>query len=146
MPNFTFMAVQWVYLLALAVWVGGMIAFITLVAPALVAALDRESAGRVVAVFLGRFRAAVTVAIALLAATSVAKFLLWETVTPWLLVRWGCLAGMTALALYDFGVISPKLAAAKAAGDTATFGRVHRVAVASMGLTVLLGLAALFFS
>ncbi|MDH4230075.1 MAG: DUF4149 domain-containing protein [Nitrospirota bacterium] len=147
MPNFAFMLVQWVYLLALMVWVGGMITFVVLFVPSLTTTLDRPTAGRVISAFLGYYRSAVTVAIALLTGTSVAKFLLWErNLTPWLTARWGCLAIMVVLVLYDFGTLAPRLAAAKAAGDQAAFARTHRTAASTMLLTLAFGLVALFLS
>jgi len=145
-PNLTYMAVQWGYLLALAIWLGGMIAFTVLFAPSLSAVLARADAGRVVGVFLGRFRVAVTVCIVLLVATSAVKFMMWETITPWLLLRWCALGGMMGLTVYDFTVLAPRLAAAKAAGDGAAFASLHKVAVATMGATMLLGMITLFVS
>jgi len=146
MPNFAYMAVNWVYLLALCIWLGGMIAFVVLFAPSLTAILSREVAGQVVSNFLGRLRPTVMVCIILLTITSAVKFGIWETVTPWLMVRWLALGGMAALAAYDFQSLAPRLAAAKAAGDGATFGRLHKTAVNTMGITMLLGLIALFLS
>lgn len=140
------MAVNWVYMLALCIWLGGMIAFVVLFAPSLTATLSREDAGHVVANFLTRLRPTVVVCIVLLTITSMAKYALWETTTPWLLMRWAALGIMAALAAYDFQVLAPKLVAAKAAGDTATFGKLHKSAVMTMGITMLLGLVALFLS
>lgn len=146
MPNFGYMAVHGAYLIALAVWVGGMAAFALLFVPSLLAALPRPDAARVITAFLPRFRAAVGVCVLVLLAASGAQFALWETLTPWLLARWAILAGMTALALYDFQVLAPRLAAAKAAGDTGGFARLHRAATTTMGTTAVLGLVALALS
>ncbi len=146
MPNITYMIVNWVYLLALAIWVGGMIGFVALFAPSLTAVLPRAEAGKVVGNFLGRFRMAVIVCILLLAITSAAKFVMWETITPWLLIRWSCLGGMAGLAAWDFKGLAPKLIAAKAAGDMETYNRLHKIAVMTMSMTLLLGLIALFLS
>ncbi len=146
MPNLSYMAVNWVYMLALCIWLGGMIAFVVLFAPSLTATLSREDAGRVVSAFLGRFRTAVIVCILLLAITCAAKFTLWETITPWLILRWAALGGMAGLAAWDFGMLAPRLAVAKEAGDTATFNRIHKTAVMSMSITLALGLLALFLS
>lgn len=146
MPNITYMAVNFVYLLALCIWLGGMIAFVVLFAPSLTQALSRDEAGRVVGIFLTRLRPAVMVCVLLITLACAAKFALWETVTPWLLARWAALGGMAALAAYDFRVLAPRLAAAKAAGEHATFGRLHKTAVNTMGATMLLGLVALFLS
>jgi len=146
MPNFTYMAVNWVYMLSLCIWLGGMIAFVVLFAPSLTAVLSREDAGHVVANFLTRLRPTVVVCIVLLTITSVAKYGYWETVTPWLLMRWMALGIMAALAAYDFSVLAPKLVKSKATGDTTTFGKLHKTAVKTMGLTMLLGLIVLFLS
>ncbi len=146
MPNLTYMAVQWTYLTALAVWIGGMVAFAALFAPSLTAVLERPQAGRVVADFLGRFRKVVIGCMVVLLVTSLIKFIAWENLTPWLLLRWGALAGMFGLAVYDFGSLAPRLAAARAAEDQATFGRLHKTAVSTMSATLLLGLLVLFVS
>jgi len=118
MPNLAYLAVNGTYVTALAVWVGGMVAFAFLFAPTLVAALPREDAGRVVAAFLPRFRNTVLLCVVVLLVTSGVKFALWEmNLSPWLLMRWAALAVMAGLAAYDFSILAPRLAAAKAAGD-----------------------------
>ncbi len=146
MPNFLYMGVQWAYLLALAIWVGGMIGFIVLFVPSLTDTLKREQTGAVIGNFLPRFRAAVSVCVGILVVTSAVKFALWETVTPWLLIRWSALGGMAGIAAYDFGILAPQLKAAKEAGDKKLFARLHTHATLTMGLTLLLGLVALFLS
>jgi len=146
MPNLGYMAVNGAYLAALAVWVGGMAAFALLFVPSLVAVLQRPDTARVIADFLPRFRAAVGVCVLVLLVASGAKFALWETLTPWLLARWAVLAGMAGLAAYDFQVLAPRLTAAKAADDTGAFARLHRTATTTLGITGLLGLAALALS
>lgn len=140
------MVVQTAYLLALAVWLGGMIVFGALFAPSLTAVLDREASGRVISVFLDRFKVAVGLSVMVITATSAIKFFYWENVTPWLLLRWLALGGMTGLALYDFLFLAPRLKAARETGDKETFARFHNKAVRTMGMSVLLGLVALFFS
>jgi len=125
MPNLTYMAVNGAYLAALA---------------------EPPAAGRVIAAFLPRFRAAVAVCIVVLLAASAVKFALWETLGPWLLARWGLLAAMTGLAAFDFQVLAPRLAAARAANDGDRFRRLHGVATATMSATLLLGLLALAVS
>jgi hypothetical protein len=145
-PNAPYMLVNGCYLIALAVWVGGMAAFALLFAPALTATLGHGGAGPVVSAFLVRFRVAVGVCILVLLAASAVKYLLWETLTGWLLARWTVLAAMTGLAAYDFQVLAPRLAAAQAAGDAAAFDRLHVTAARTMGATLALGLAALGLS
>jgi uncharacterized membrane protein len=145
-PNLAYMAVNGTYLTALAVWVGGMAAFAFLFAPTLVASLPREDAGRVVAAFLPRFRTAVALCILVLLIASGAKYALWETLSPWVLVRWAALAVMMGLAAYDFTVLAPRLAAARAQGDGAGFARLHAVAARTMGATLGLGLVAVYLS
>jgi len=145
-PNLAYMTVNGVYLAALAVWLGGMVAFAAVFVPSLVAALERPQAARVISAFLPRFRRAVAVCAAVLLAASVLKFALWETYGPWLLARWLTLAAMALLAGYDFRVLAPRLAAARAAGDTAGFDRLHGTAVGTLGATTLLGLAAFCLS
>lgn len=146
MPNFLYMGVQWAYLLALAIWVGGMIGFVVLFVPSLAATLERGQVGAVIGRFLPRFRAAVGACVTVLALTSVVKFLLWENVTPWLLLRWSALGAMAALAAYDFGLLAPALKTAREADDKELFARLHGKATLTMGLTLLFGLTALFFS
>lgn len=146
MPNLAYLAVNGTYLTALAVWIGGMAAFAFLFAPTLVATLPREDAGRVVAAFLPRFRTAVALCIVVLLAASGAKYALWESLSPWLLMRWAALAVMTGLAAYDFTVLAPRLAAARAQGDGATFARLHATASLTMSATLGLGVVAVFLS
>jgi hypothetical protein len=146
MPNLAFLTVNGAYLTALAIWVGGMAAFAFLFAPTLVATLSRADGGRVVAAFLPRFRTTVALCIVALLACSVAKYALWETLTPWILARWAALAAMTGLAAYDFTVLAPRLAAARADGDEAGFARLHATASATMGATLGLGVVAVFLS
>lgn len=146
MPNLTYMTVQWAYLLALIVWVGGMITFVALFVPSLSDTLERGKVAQVIGAFLPRFRVAVMGSSGVIVLTSAVKFALWETVTPWLLARWAAIALMIGLALYDFGILAPRLKKAKDASDTILFGRIHRTAVATMSLTLVLGLAALFLS
>jgi len=146
MPNFAYLAVNGVYLTALAVWIGGMVAFAFLFAPTLVATLPRADAGRVVAAFLPRFRNAVALCIVVLLVCSAAKYALWETLSPWVLARWAALGLMTGLAAYDFTVLAPRLAAAKARGDGPGFARLHATASRTMGATLGLGVVAVFLS
>jgi len=146
MPNLAYLAVNGTYVTALAVWVGGMVAFAFLFAPTLVATLPRGEAGRVVAAFLPRFRTAVALCIVVLLAASGAKFAFWETLSPWLLVRWAALAAMTGLAAYDFTILAPRLADAKARGDGTTFARLHATATRTMGATLGLGVLAVYLS
>jgi len=146
MPNLTYMAVQWCYLTALAVWVGGIIGFAALFVPSMAQVLERADTGRVIAAFLPRFRVAVASCVAVLLLTSVVKFAAWETLTGWLLARWLLLGAMAGLALYDFRVLAPRLIQARAAGDRKSFDRQHRSAVATLSATCLMGLGVLFLS
>jgi len=146
MPNALYMIVNGFYLAALAVWVGAMVAFVTVFVPTLTATLERPAVGPVIGAFLTRFRVAVGICVLVLLATSAAKFLLWETLTGWLLARWALLAAMTGLAAYDFQVLAPRLAAARSAGDAGAFDRLHVTAARTMGATLVLGLAALGLS
>jgi putative copper export protein len=147
MPNITYLTVNGTYLIALAVWIGGMAAFAFLFAPTVAAVLSREDAGRVVAAFLPRFRTAVALCIVALLVTSGIKFVLWEAnLNPWLLARWAALAAMTGFAAYDFTVLAPRLAAARAAGDEAGFARLHVTASWTMGVTLGLGVVAVYLS
>jgi uncharacterized membrane protein len=146
LPNLAYLTVNGAYLTALAVWIGGMVAFAFLFAPALVATLSRADAGRVVAAFLPRFRNAVALCIVVLVACSAAKYALWETRTPWILARWAALGAMAGLAAYDFTVLAPRLAAAKAQGDEAGFARLHGTASGTMAATLGLGVVAVFLS
>jgi len=146
MPNLAYLAVNGTYLTALAVWVGGMVAFAFLFAPTLVAALPREDAGRVVAAFLPRFRTTIALCIIVLLIASGAKYAFWETWSPWLMVRWAALGVMAGLAAYDFAVLAPRLVTARAAGDGATFARLHATASRTMSATLGLGLVAVYLS
>ncbi|MFQ5508184.1 MAG: DUF4149 domain-containing protein [Leptospirillia bacterium] len=146
MPNLTFMGVQFVYMLALVIWVGGMIGFIVLFVPSMSAVLERHVTGQVITNFLPRLKKVVAICIVLLAVTSAVKLVLWENITPWLIGRWAALAAMFALAVYDYAIVNPRMTAAKAAGDIKTFDELHGKAIVAMGATLLMGLVALFLS
>ncbi len=137
---------------AISLWLGGMACFAFLVAPAAFATLDREAAGRLVAVMFPRYYLAGTVlgAIALVGCVGRASLRGWRGTDWWPL---GLVAVMLALTLYAWAVVLPAAHAARealrAAGGSAPaealrFARLHRlsgmlnVGVMAVGIVLLI--------
>lgn len=103
MPNWFYLIVNFCYLFALAVWIGGGLGLGGIVAPALFRTLPRAEAGALFGRMLGRFARfrLAAVAVAILMAT--VKHLLWEThaSTVWMVIRWTALVTMAAAVGYE---------------------------------------------
>lgn len=123
-------ALRVVYLLSLAVWVGSLVFFSFVAAPAVFRALPREAAGQAVAAIFPTYYALGWVAGGLALAATLAGAALAGVWTRALLWRAGLLALMLALSLYAGLVLLPRVRAARAAGDEAARMRAHRAAVA----------------
>lgn len=139
---------------SVSVWLGAIAFFSLFVAPAAFSVLDRESAGRLVTTVFPRYYG-FGIVLGLVALVGVAGRLLASGGRQ---APWGSLALlglMLALASYALFVLLPASEAAReamraagalpgsAAPEALAFARLHRLAVALNGVTLLAGLALL---
>ena len=109
-PNFYFMGIQFIHLLALSIWVGGIVAIGAIVAPILFRRVkSRRTAGELMGEILRRFDQVTLFCAGALIVTGVIKYFSWENLTPWNLTRYVAILIMTAAGLYSALVISPRL-------------------------------------
>lgn len=156
-------AVRYAYLLALAVWLGGLVTLGAIAAPAVFASLTaaygmagREMAGLAFGTALRRFH---LVAYAC-AGVMIVTFSLMAVLGPRpvrFAVRLGIILGMLAVTLYSGLVVSRRVERLRAAiggpvaalpdGDPrrAAFGRLHALSTALLSTTAAGGLALLFW-
>jgi uncharacterized membrane protein len=92
-PNWFYILVNGLYLLGVAVWIGGSIVLSAVVGPALLRALPRHEAAIVFAPMLRRFARVRVVALVLIIVGAGTKFLVWERneMVPWMAVRWAAI-------------------------------------------------------
>jgi hypothetical protein len=155
-------ALRYAYLLALVIWVGGLIALGGIAAPAIFGALTgahglagRETAGLVFGAVLRRFHAAAYLSAAVMLVSLVAMAALGPRPVRFAL-RLGIVVVMAALTLYSGLFVTPRVerlrreiggpVAALAQSDPrrVEFGRLHGVSTVVLGLTAAAGLALLF--
>jgi putative copper export protein len=109
-PNFYFMGIQFIHLLALSVWTGGIVIIGAIVAPTLFRRVkSRKTAGELMGEILRKFDRVSLFCAAALIVTGIIKYLSWENLTPWNLTRYVAILIMTAGGLYSALVISPRL-------------------------------------
>lgn len=109
-PNFYFMGIQFVHLLALSIWVGGIVAIGLIVAPTLFRRIkSRRTAGELMGEILRKFDLLSLFCIAALIITGMIKYWTWENLTPWNLTRYLAILVMSGVGLYSALVVSPKL-------------------------------------
>ena len=157
MPNWLYLLANASYHLGLALWIGGTIVLGALTAPALFRALPRVEAGAVFGAILRRFARLRVVALLLVVAGAAVKSTFWEShaATPWLVIRWVCIAVMAASIVYEIGVqervmtrlrqgLTPEM------GEDSPlrreFGKHHRRAERLMKVSLFAAATALFFS
>jgi len=126
MPNWFYLGINFLYQIGLAIWIGGAMALGALVAPALFKALPRPEAGAIFGPILWRFARLRVVAIALIIIGGGVKYLRYErnAATAWIAVRWVAIAFLAFDVVYEIGFL--ERAMAKARGDAAAFGKLHR--------------------
>lgn len=118
-PNFYFMGVQFFHLLALAIWVGGMVVLRCIVVPALLySSPSQQSSNFALREIFKRFYKITLVCSGVLVVTSVIKFLTWENLTPWNTMRYSAIFGMTWISLYVSYGISPRRGQSKTSVPT----------------------------
>jgi putative copper export protein len=109
-PNFYFMGIQFIHLLALSIWVGGIVAIGFIVAPTLFRRIkSRRTAGELMGEILRKFDLLSLFCIAALIITGMIKYWTWENLTPWNLTRYLAILVMSGGGLYSALVVSPKL-------------------------------------
>ncbi len=109
-PNFYFMGVQFVHLLALSIWVGGIVVIRSVVESSLFQGISsRQAAVLLMGEILKKFnRATLLCAVALLA-TGVIKFLNWENLTPWNSIRYLAILVMSLISVYVAFKLVPRM-------------------------------------
>lgn len=128
-PNFYFMFVQFIHLLALSIWVGGIVGIGLIVAPILFGRIkSRRTAGELMGEILRRFDIVSLYCIVALAVTGVIKYATWENLTPWNLIRYLAILVMSGGGLYSALVVSPKLRSWMAAQSSSKVTSVSREA------------------
>lgn len=156
MPNFGYMVVQFIYLLALSVWIGGTVSIGALTAPSVFRILsDRDAAGEIMSRIFQQFDRVKDVCSLALITTSLAKFLTWErNWNVWLASRHLAVAIMIFTALTTGWVVGPALRKLRSAGplqarsaeDSARFRKLHRLSVLMMQIGTGAALLALLLS
>lgn len=109
-PNFYFMGVQFIHLLALSIWVGGIVVIGMIVAPILFRRIkSRRTAGELMGEILRKFDLVILGCIAALLITGVIKYFTWENLTPWNLTRYLAILVMSGAGVYSAFGVTPKL-------------------------------------
>lgn len=109
-PNFYFMGIQFIHLLALSVWVGGIVIIGAIVAPTLFrGAGSRRSAGVLMGEILRKFDRVALACAGALIVTGVIKYWSWENLTPWNLARYVAILIMSSAGAYSAAVVTPRL-------------------------------------
>jgi len=102
------MGVQFVHLLALSLWVGGIVVVEGIVRPILSHTHSSSPfAGPLLGKILLRFDRTTLFCAGALIATGIVKFWQWENLTPWNLIRYCAIALMSFLSFYTALKISP---------------------------------------
>lgn len=109
-PNFYFMGVQFIHLLALSIWVGGILIIQAVIIPSLSRVQITENTSvTLLTMILRRFHQLTLLCSLALISTGIIKFLSWENLTPWNLTRYSAIALMSIISLYAYFKISPQL-------------------------------------
>lgn len=156
MPNFLALALNALYYVSLALWLGGGFALGALTAPELFRQLPRAQAGGIFAPVLRRFARVRLVAIIVAIAAAATKHFLWEThsANVWIVIRWAALTFMAVAVLYEIAALQPAMErlrpqiAGLAENDPARagFGRLHKRSEALLKASLLAAVVAIFFS
>lgn len=155
MPNILFILVSFAYHLALALWIGGVIALGALTAPELFRQLPRQQAGGIFGPILRRFARVRLGAVAVAIAAAAVRNVAWEThaANAFMVLRWMSLAFLAATVLEEIYRIEPgmertRAAIAPEAGDDdpnrRAFMVLHRRSEGLMKLSLAAALIALF--
>jgi len=109
-PNFYFMGIQFIHLLALAIWVGGIVIIGAIAAPTIFRKIEpRRRAGELMGQILAKFDKVALTCSGVLIVTGVIKFYTWENLTPWNTTRYLAILIMSGTCFYSVFIISPRL-------------------------------------
>ncbi len=146
MPNWSYLTINFLYQLGLALWIGGSVALGALVAPALFKSLPRQEAGAIFGPTLRRFSRLRVIAVLLIIAGATAKYFGWErnAVNPWIAVRWVAVALLALTVFYEIVYLEPALQRRR--GEPEAFGRLHRQSEVLMKSALVVAIVALFLS
>jgi uncharacterized membrane protein len=157
MPNWSYLAVNFLYQLGLALWIGGTVVLGGVVAPLLFRALPRQEAGAIFGPALRLFTRVRIGAVVLIIAGAGIRYLAWEThaATPWIAVRWLAIAFLAFTVVYEIGMLEPAIEARRRemAPDQPeddprrrTFRKLHHRAEVLMKASLIAAVVALFLS
>ena len=146
MPNWMYLAINFLYHIGLALWIGGAVVLGALVAPALFRALPRADAGAIFGPILRRFSRLRVVAIALVVIGAAVKYVTWErhAANPWIAIRWVAIAALAIDVAYEIGYLEPALERAR--GDAEAFGPLHKRSELLMKSALVAAVVAVFFA
>ncbi len=146
MPNWSYLAINFLYQLGLALWIGGSLALGALVAPASFKALPRQQAGAIFGPTLRRFSRLRVIAVLLTIAGAGGKYLGWErnAASPWISLRWVAIAVLAITVFYEIVCLEPALERRR--GQPEAFGKLHRQSEVLMKSTLVVAIVALFLS
>ncbi len=162
MPNWTYLVVNFLYELGLALWIGGTLALGGIVAPFLFKTLPRENAGGLFGPILWRFARLRIVAVVLIIFGGAVRYLAWEThaFVAWIALRWLAIAFLAFTVVYEIGFLEPamerrrveltrvELTPGQGEDDPhrRAFQKLHRRAELLMKSSLIAALVALFFN
>jgi uncharacterized membrane protein len=157
MPNWSYILINALYHLGLALWIGGAIALGALAAPALFRALPRPQAGAIFGQTLRRFARLRVLALVMIVIGAGSKFLFYEShaATVWIALRWAAIAFLALELVYEIGYqervmegLRSQLTADAGEDDPRrrAFGRLHTRAEALLRASILAALLALVLS
>ena len=145
MPNWLYLAINFLYQIGLAIWIGGSIVLGALVAPALFKAMPRAEAGAIFGPTLRRFSRLRVIAVLLVIIGAAWKYVGWErnASSPWIAVRWLAIAVLAFSVVYEIGYLEPALERNR--GQEA-FARLHRRSEVLTKSTLVVAVVALLLS
>ncbi len=145
MPNWLYLAINFLYQIGLAIWIGGSIVLGALVAPMLFKAMPRAEAGAIFGPTLRRFSRLRVIAVLLVILGAAGKYVGWErnASSPWIAIRWLAIAILAFSVVYEIGYLGPALERNR--GQEA-FARLHRRSEVLMKSTLVVAVVALLLS
>jgi hypothetical protein len=157
MPNWSYILINALYHLGLALWIGGAVALGALAAPILFRSLPRHQAGAIFGPTLRRFARLRVLALLLIVAGAGGKYLFYEShaAIVWIALRWVAIAFLAIELVYELGYqeramerLRQQLGPEVAEDDPrrAAFGRLHKRAEGLLRASVFAALLALVLS
>ncbi|HMC22330.1 MAG TPA: DUF4149 domain-containing protein [Thermoanaerobaculia bacterium] len=145
MPNWLYLAINFLYQIGLAIWIGGSIVLGALVAPMLFKAMPRAEAGAIFGPTLRRFSRLRVIAVLLVILGAAGKYVGWErnASSLWIAIRWLAIAILAFSVVYEIGYLEPALERNRGQG---AFARLHRRSEVLMKSTLVVAVVALLLS